>query len=48
MILLLTDQQLHAEKGDYYMIAAGYKMPHTALHVPWRYFDMYRSRSKVG
>jgi hypothetical protein len=30
------------EHQQKFMIAAGFKMPHTALHIPHRYFDMYR------
>jgi iduronate 2-sulfatase len=38
-------RQFH-ERGDQkYMIAAGFKMPHTSLHVPYRYYDMYRNLS---
>jgi len=29
------------------MTAIGFKMPHTALHVPFKYFDMYRNRKHV-
>ena len=28
----------------YYMVAIGFKMPHLAMHVPFKYFEMYRSR----
>jgi arylsulfatase A-like enzyme len=33
---------------NYFMVAVGFKMPHTALHIPYKYFDMYRSRSKYA
>lgn len=29
---------------QYFMVAVGFKMPHLAMHVPYKYFDMYRSR----
>ena len=29
---------------QYFMVAIGFKMPHLAMHVPYKYFDMYRSR----
>lgn len=29
---------------DYFMLAVGFKNPHLALHVPYKYFEMYRSR----
>ena len=33
------------EQDKYFMLSVGFKMPHTAMHVPYKYFDMYRSRS---
>ena len=33
------------EKNQYFMLSVGFKMPHTAYHVPHKYCDMYRSRS---
>lgn len=38
---------MHAEKRNYYMTAIGFKMPHTALHVPYKYYDMYRASRSV-
>ena len=32
------------EKSQYFMLSIGFKMPHTAYHVPHKYYDMYRSR----
>ena len=29
---------------DYFMVAIGFKMPHLAMHVPFKYFEMYRSK----
>jgi hypothetical protein len=29
---------------DYFMIAIGFKMPHLSMHMPYKYYDMYRSR----
>jgi hypothetical protein len=43
-----TLRKMHSENKDYYMVGLGFKMPHTSLHVPWKYFDMYRSRSKFA
>ena len=34
-------------KENYFMTAVGFKMPHTALHVPFKYYDMYRNRNIV-
>jgi iduronate 2-sulfatase len=28
----------------FFMVAIGFKMPHLAMHVPYKYYDMYRSR----
>ena len=30
--------------NEYFMISIGFKMPHLAMHVPYKYYDMYRSR----
>lgn len=35
------------EKAQYFMLSIGFKMPHTAYHVPHKYYDMYRSRSHL-
>ena len=40
--------QLHnAADGKYFMLALGFKMPHLSMHVPYKYYDMYRSRSHI-
>jgi iduronate 2-sulfatase len=28
----------------YFMVAIGFKMPHLAMHVPYKYYDMYRDK----
>ena len=28
----------------FFMVAIGFKMPHLAMHVPYKYYDMYRSQ----
>jgi iduronate 2-sulfatase len=33
--------------GKYWMTAIGFKMPHTALHVPHKYWDMYANSSAI-
>ena len=30
--------------SEYFMVSIGFKMPHLAMHVPYKYYDMYRSR----
>jgi iduronate 2-sulfatase len=39
-----TMKQFHAEK-QLFMISVGFKMPHLSMHVPYKYYDMYRSRA---
>ena len=36
-----------AASGDYFMLGIGYKLPHLALHVPYRHWDMYRKMGNV-
>lgn len=31
-------------KDKYFMVAIGFKNPHLAMHVPYEYYDMYRSK----
>ena len=26
-----------------FMVAIGFKLPHLAVHVPWKYYEMYRN-----
>jgi arylsulfatase A-like enzyme len=33
--------------GEYFMVGLGFKMPHLSLHVPYAYYDMYRSRKHI-
>ena len=40
-------RKMHAANSNYYMTAVGFKMPHTALHVPYKYYDMYKNRQNV-
>ena len=35
------------DKAQYFMLSIGFKMPHTAYHVPHKYYDMYRSRNHL-
>lgn len=30
----------------YFMLAVGFKLPHLAVHVPYKYFEMYKDRQK--
>ena len=32
---------------DYYMVALGFKLPHLAVHVSYKYFDMYRDKTHM-
>eukprot|EP01038_Epipyxis_sp_PR26KG_P009841 gene9841-13236_t len=31
----------------YYMLAIGYKLPHLAVHVPYKYYEMYKGKSQA-
>ena len=35
-----------AKSDDYFMIGVGYKLPHLQVHIPHKYFDMYRNKAK--
>lgn len=35
-----------SKKDKYFMISLGYKLPHLAVHMPWKYYDMYRKDEK--
>jgi len=39
-------KELH-QKQEYFFIGHGFKLSHLELHVPYRYFDMYRSKQDV-
>ena len=36
-----------AKGPNYWMTGIGFKMPHTSLHVPYEYWDMYRDKKHV-
>ena len=31
-------------KQDYFMLAVGFKLPHLAVHIPYKYYEMYKGR----
>ena len=33
------------KEPKYFMLAMGFKLPHLALHVPYKYYDMYKSKN---
>lgn len=33
--------------SEYFFLSIGFKLPHIHLHYCWKYYDMYRSKSKV-
>lgn len=35
------------KQSDYFMVGIGFKLPHVPVHIPHKYFDMYRSRKSV-
>lgn len=34
-----------SQKPEYYMVSIGFKLPHLAVHVPYKYYDMYKGKS---
>lgn len=36
-----------AKRPEYFFLAVGYKLPHIHIHMPHKYFEMYRSRKSV-
>lgn len=32
--------------GKYFMLSVGFKLPHLAVHVPYKYYDMYKGKEK--
>jgi iduronate 2-sulfatase len=33
------------QRSEYFLLGIGYKLPHTHLHYPWKYYDLYRYSS---
>jgi arylsulfatase A-like enzyme len=40
-------RKYHSSK-DLFMIAVGFKMPHLSMHVPYKYYDMYRAKADAN
>lgn len=40
-----TMKSLHASQ-EYFMVGVGYKLPHLQVHIPFKYFDMYRDQQE--
>jgi iduronate 2-sulfatase len=34
------------KKPNYFMLSVGFKLPHLAVHVPYRYYEMYKNMSE--
>lgn len=41
-------RKMHADKSQYFMISMGFKMPHLAQHMPYKYYDAYRGMYHQG
>ena len=41
--LVKTIRELHA-KPEYFMAAIGFKLPHLAVHLPYKYYNMYKGK----
>ena len=41
--------RVHATTGQpqKFAVSLGFKLPHLAVHVPWKYYEMYRSRQNA-
>ena len=35
------------KKPENFMVGIGFKLPHLAVHVPWKYYEMYRNRTEA-
>ena len=35
------------KKPENFMVGVGFKLPHLAVHVPWKYYEMYRNRTEA-
>lgn len=44
---IATMRQLHSQQ-KLFMVGLGFKLPHLAVHVPFKYFDMYRQKQQQG
>jgi arylsulfatase A-like enzyme len=44
-IRALVHNNTHAARPKPFMVGVGYKLPHLALHVPFRYFEQYRAQA---
>lgn len=44
---IATMQKFHAEQ-QLFMVGLGFKLPHLQVHVPFKYFDMYRQKQQRG
>ena len=43
---IATMKELHS-KESYFMVGLGFKLPHLQMHVPFKYFDMYRYKRQM-
>jgi iduronate 2-sulfatase len=39
-------RKLHRQ-SDYFMVGIGFKLPHVPVHIPHKYFEMYRSKKSA-
>ena len=46
--LISAIERLHIDQinnnGKHFLAAIGFKLPHVPVHIPYKYFDMYRHR----
>ena len=41
----LIDKTDEKGKPKNFMVSVGFKLPHLAVHVPYKYYEMYRNRT---
>ena len=40
-------KRMNADKTKYFMMAVGFKLPHLAIHLPYKYFNMYKDPERM-
>jgi iduronate 2-sulfatase len=39
-------KELHT-KNEHFLVSVGFKLPHLSMHVPWKYYEMYRNKKNA-
>ena len=43
----IANLRQHAARPEYFMTAIGYKLPHLAVHIPHKFYEMYKGKDKA-